>query len=196
VNRVSKQIVQTPGSIRRLSVAMIVDGPYEMQANDQGESRPVFTGRSAEEMKALEDLVKRAVGYDEGRGDQITVSNAPFVTDPMGTGAGEPENTWLAMLKRNQKLLFNLLLTFLVFFFVIRPFMKKFQKLGESREDLGSKEQAPAALPEGRSEEDAQGLLETAPKRKFVLRDQAAALVQNDPERALQIIRSWLREEG
>ena len=196
VNRVSKQIVQTPGSIRRLSVAMIVDGPYEMQANDQGESRPVFTGRSAEEMKALEDLVKRAVGYDEGRGDQITVSNAPFVTDPMGTGAGEPENTWLAMLKRNQKLLFNLLLTFLVFFFVIRPFMKKFQKLGESREDLESKEQAPAALPEGRSEEDAQGLLETAPKRKFVLRDQAAALVQNDPERALQIIRSWLREEG
>ncbi|MEP7211277.1 MAG: flagellar M-ring protein FliF C-terminal domain-containing protein, partial [Alphaproteobacteria bacterium] len=64
------------GKIKRLSVAVAVDNLRV--PNPDGKGAPTWTPRSAEELKKIEALVKSAVGFDDKRGDTITVDNMPF----------------------------------------------------------------------------------------------------------------------
>lgn len=64
------------GRIKRLSVAVAVDNIRVPSAD--GKSPPTWKPRSAEDLKKIEALVKSAVGFDEKRGDTITVDNLPF----------------------------------------------------------------------------------------------------------------------
>lgn len=63
-----------PGDIRRLTVAVLVNGTPIANAN--GET--VMTARAEPELQSLRELVESAVGYDGARGDQITVKSMPF----------------------------------------------------------------------------------------------------------------------
>ncbi len=70
------------GSIKRLSIAVLVDGqsvaaPVGDEADGAGEA--AFTPWSADELKEFEELAKHAVGYSADRGDEISVINAPFI---------------------------------------------------------------------------------------------------------------------
>jgi flagellar M-ring protein FliF len=74
--------VQEPGTIKRLSVAVAVDGVTAVGKN--GKAGP-YTPRSAEEMQRIEQLVRTAVGFNQERGDQVSVINIKF---PAGDDAG------------------------------------------------------------------------------------------------------------
>jgi flagellar M-ring protein FliF len=188
INRVSRQITRAPGSIKRLSVAVIVDGPYKVETVDGQGTRKVFVGRTQEELKRLEDLVKKAVGYDENRDDQITVSNVAFATEAFPDGAVSAQAlNWLDLLRRHQKLIFNLLLLLLVLLFVIRPFMKRFQQM-----TVGGEQERRPALP-GTAEE---GLLEESQRKELGVKEQAIAIALENPHQAAQVIRTWLKEES
>lgn len=66
----------TPGVVKRLSVAIVVNhkkGPLK----DGQPGKPVPP--TAEELKRINDLVRQAVGFDEKRGDSISVAAASFV---------------------------------------------------------------------------------------------------------------------
>lgn len=82
VSSVTRQIDRRPGAIRRLSVAVLVNGT----AVEAADGTTVVQPRSDQELEAIRDLVAAAVGYDEARGDEITVKSMPFVaTVPAGT---------------------------------------------------------------------------------------------------------------
>lgn len=193
INHVNRQIIQSVGTVRKLSVAVVLDGPYETKTDDQGKTETVFTGYSSDQMKSFEEIVKKAVGYDEGRGDQITISNVSFAADYTGGQFVEAENRWIRMLRENYKIILNLVLIALAFFFVIRPFMRKIQQT--ALQLPAPAESSPMALPSG---SEADGLLDEdliAADRPS-LRKQVGALVRRDPERATEILRSMLREEA
>lgn len=80
VNKTVEHIVESLGSIKRLTVAALVNGvPTTVQRDGQAvtEIRP----RSDEEMRQLTDLVRKAVGYDALRNDEVSVTNLTFGTD-------------------------------------------------------------------------------------------------------------------
>ncbi|MBW8813311.1 MAG: flagellar M-ring protein FliF [Caulobacterales bacterium] len=81
--------VQEPGTIKRLSVAVAVDGLTAVGKN--GKAGP-YTPRSAEEMQRIEQLVRTAVGYNQQRGDQVSVINIKFpaADDAGGVTAANP----------------------------------------------------------------------------------------------------------
>jgi flagellar M-ring protein FliF len=189
INKVSRKTIHAPGTIRKLSVAVIVDGPYEMKADKNGANKLTFVGRSPEDLKSLEEITKKAVGYDEGRGDQITVSNVPFATDVDASGEPRAANRWMELFKEHQKILFNMLLTVLVFLFVVRPLMKRLQALPGQPPQLPGSE-PPVALPA--SATVALEAPEHSPDSLYALRERAMALVEKDPEKARTILRSWL----
>lgn len=68
------QVTDKPsGNLKRLTVAVIVDGYYTtVNGTEQ------FSPRSDEELKRLQQLVANSVGFDEQRRDSITVSCLPF----------------------------------------------------------------------------------------------------------------------
>lgn len=84
VSETTREVNRAPGTVRRISVAVLVDGIRSV--NDAGEA--VWQPRSDEELTALRDLVASAVGYDEARGDTITIKSMEFEPNlPEGTEA-------------------------------------------------------------------------------------------------------------
>ncbi len=73
VSRTVAHIIGPSGNLRRLAVAVVVDGKYEVE-----DGKRKYVPRSKEEMKKIRDLVAQAVGLDPKRGDTITISEIPF----------------------------------------------------------------------------------------------------------------------
>lgn len=84
VSETTREVLRTPGDIKRLTVAVLVDGVEGTDANGVSAIVP----RSDEELAALKDLVASAVGFDEARGDAITIRSMAFEPLPQaGTAA-------------------------------------------------------------------------------------------------------------
>ncbi|UMA64336.1 flagellar M-ring protein FliF [Roseivivax marinus] len=87
VSETTREVVRAPGAIRRLSVAVLVNGTLEPGPD----GAPQFVPLADAEQEALRDLVASAVGYDEARGDTITIRSLPFEqAEGLGTAATEP----------------------------------------------------------------------------------------------------------
>jgi flagellar M-ring protein FliF len=82
VSETQREILRVPGAIKRLTVAVLVDGVTTTDANGDEQWQP----RSEEDMGALRELVASAVGLDEARGDSLTLKSMIFEpVEPMGT---------------------------------------------------------------------------------------------------------------
>lgn len=108
---------QAPGAIRRLSIGVLVDN--KPAATADGESVPL----TEQEIASLTEIVRQAVGFDEARGDTISVVNSAFqpsaeLTEP------EPPAIWedprvLGIARQ----VLGALLVIALAFFVLRPIM-------------------------------------------------------------------------
>nr|WP_087574565.1 flagellar basal-body MS-ring/collar protein FliF [Sphingomonas sp. CDS-1] len=97
------------GTVKRLSVAVALDnGP---------DGKP----RSAQEIAALEALVKGAVGFDQARGDVVALSSRSFAKEEV-VQAPWYEAEWVSPLVRNVS---ALLVALLVIFGIGRPLLKR-----------------------------------------------------------------------
>ncbi|MCC6812208.1 MAG: flagellar M-ring protein FliF [Deltaproteobacteria bacterium] len=74
INKVTSRTVLAPARVSRLDAAVLVDGVY----GDKGKFSPL----PKEEMEALEAVIKRAMGYDEKRGDELALRCVPFYSAP------------------------------------------------------------------------------------------------------------------
>ncbi len=74
VSETKRDVLRGPGAIRRLSVAVLVNEPAATGADGTVAAAP----RPQEELDVLRDLVASAVGFDEARGDTITLRALAF----------------------------------------------------------------------------------------------------------------------
>ena len=77
ISKTMRNHMHESGGIKRLSVAVLVDGNYA--TNQNGEE--TYTERTPVEMENIKKLVRSVVGFDEKRGDQLEVINMRFVSD-------------------------------------------------------------------------------------------------------------------
>ncbi|AWK88263.1 flagellar basal-body MS-ring/collar protein FliF [Azospirillum thermophilum] len=75
ISNISRETVIEPGDLRRLSVAVLVNGTWKTAADGTRSYEP----RSPEEIQRITELVRSAMGYSETRGDRVTVDNLEFV---------------------------------------------------------------------------------------------------------------------
>src|SRR5512136_590928 len=64
ISRSTSKIVELPGSLSRISVAILVDGRYEKVAGKKGASQLKYVPRTPDELQKIEALVKSAVGFN------------------------------------------------------------------------------------------------------------------------------------
>ena len=74
ITKTVRNQVREAGVVRRLSVAVLVDGTYTQAAD----GTRTYQARSPEEMKQLAALVRSAIGFDEKRGDTAEIVNLRF----------------------------------------------------------------------------------------------------------------------
>ncbi len=137
ISRTTKTHIREAGLVRRLSVAVMVNGVTTTGENGE----PQYQARSDEQMAQIATLVRSAVGIDEARGDTIEVVNLPFV-DP--TKIEYEDNSLFLGLQKHDvfqaaEMLVLGLLAFLVIMFVARPLVMKILStpLGEDAEPAG-----------------------------------------------------------
>ncbi len=78
ISRVTKRVVMPTGTISRLTTAVLIDGSYVFEKDDDGNDVRNYVPRSDEEMKKYKNLIEKAVGFNEDRGDSIEVVNIQF----------------------------------------------------------------------------------------------------------------------
>ncbi|GAB4364507.1 MAG: flagellar basal-body MS-ring/collar protein FliF [Calditrichia bacterium] len=92
INKTVQRIVEGVGNIQRLSVAVMVNNKKQINKTDDGSVSVQYIPRSPEEMELLADLVRKAVGFQPDRGDQISVVNVDFSV-PSGGNLLDTEET-------------------------------------------------------------------------------------------------------
>jgi flagellar M-ring protein FliF len=123
ISKTTKTTIEEPGSVKRLSVAVAVDGVTPIGANGKpGE----YTPRSAQEMQRIDQLVRSAVGFDATRGDQVNVINVRFDRD--AEAAGTASGSKLLDFDKNDLMRVVELgilagVAALIIFFVVRPLL-------------------------------------------------------------------------
>ncbi len=127
ISNTTTTTTKEPGEVRKLSVAVAVDGKLTPAAEPGGE--PAYAPRSAEEITQIEDLVKAAMGFDQTRGDQVKVTNVRFNRDALVTAGGTDGGSPLLNFTKNDimrgvELLVLLITALLLIFFVLRPLLK------------------------------------------------------------------------
>jgi flagellar M-ring protein FliF len=126
ISKTTQTAVTEAGAIKRLSVAVVVDGVYSADPNGD----PVYAPRSADEIAQILTLVRSAVGYSETRGDSVEVVNMQFAERPElavpGTdGAGGLLDFTRDDLMNGAEMAVTLLIALALVFFVMRPLLKK-----------------------------------------------------------------------
>ena len=74
ISRTTRTEILEGGRVKRLSVAVLLDGVYARTASGETTYQP----RPQEELDRIAALVRTAVGFDKNRGDQLEVVNLRF----------------------------------------------------------------------------------------------------------------------
>ncbi|EEX13266.1 flagellar M-ring protein FliF [Citreicella sp. SE45] len=142
VSETMREVTRVPGAIKRLTVAVLVNGTYDTAAD----GTQLFVPLPDNELTALRDLVASAVGFEEQRGDEITIRSLPFER-PEGLGTGPIEPDWFA-LQLDPMMLIQMavlaLVALILGLFVVRPILT-----GSARAALPGAEGGALALPSG-----------------------------------------------
>lgn len=83
VSETNRELIKAPGAVKKISVAVLVDGVPATAAD----GTVTFVPRPEEELAVLRELVSSAAGLDTARGDVLTLKSLAF--EPQFTG-GEP----------------------------------------------------------------------------------------------------------
>jgi flagellar M-ring protein FliF len=130
ISKTTKTDILEPGSVKRLSVAVAVDG---LTTPGKG-GKVSYTPRSADEMQHIQDLVRSSMGFDQTRGDQLSVVNVRFNHESADTAGGTAAGALFDFDKndimRSVELLILAIVGVLLIFFVLRPMMKSGSGLG------------------------------------------------------------------
>lgn len=124
-SKVTETSTTDAGGIKRLTVAVVVDGSYA----DDGKGNQVYAPRSPAEIDQLKTLVQSAVGYDKARGDDVQVINLQFAQKPappvVGTAGPGLFDFTRDDLMNGAQMLVTLLIALALVFFVMRPLLRR-----------------------------------------------------------------------
>ena len=169
------------GTVRRLSIAVVID-------NKAGTGNAPGEPRTEEELAGLTELAKQAVGFDEARGDTISVLNYAFLL-PEEVDSVEPpplwEQPWVWDVARQ---LLGVILVLLLALFVVKPIVKNL-----------TKSEPPPMLAQMGGAGQAGMEMSRAPLIPQGYDDRLSAartVISQDPRQVAQVMRNWVAEEN
>ena len=191
-----RKVTHTTGAsyrLQKLSVAVVVDD--KLSVNDAGET--VRRLLSDEEFEAFTTLVHKAIGFDESRGDTVTVSNSAFLLPeaPPEELPAEPiwKQPWILDLAKQGA---GGLLVLIIAFGLLRPMMKNLVNRDLAELEMHQSDQqarlahdndAQAALADHSM---GTGALEHTESSSQL--DAIRALANEDPKRVANVMRTWV----
>lgn len=142
-----KDHVSETGTVKKLSIAVLVDGLYE---TDEETGEVQYADRTPEEIEKLTALVKSAVGFNAERGDTIELTSLPFSPDFGGYKASSMFDVVQQNLQSVVQILVMGLVAIMVLLMVVRPLVKRALEMNVVAAPLpGETADAPLLAPPG-----------------------------------------------
>lgn len=194
ISKTVRQYVKESGEIKRLSIAVMVDGIRTLDGKEEK-----YQPRSAEELENIKTIVKSAIGFQATRGDEIQVVHMPFATEaPEATSPydwmfGFTKNDFfrlleiLAFLSVGLFLTFNIIKPFFRNLMIVMQSIKPVLKDKDQEEDLVSAEQK-RKPPEAIQLKNVSGLVQSDTVNTI------HSLLEDYPKQAAKVVNSWLNE--
>ena len=197
ISKVTKNHVQEGNTINRISVAVLVDGVYQL---DDKTKKKTYEPRSAAELKQIESLVKSSIGFNEKRGDKVEVVNMPFSKE---FEVEEPEKPFAWVKRDFDSILKTLVIgavAIMVILLVIRPLVNRAFEIAPADEAEGL-----AILSSGGPDVNAmlgKADVEDNPFADVVSIKTGPAAIKKvgeialaNPEETLAVLRSWMAQK-
>jgi len=190
ISRTVSKIVEPVGVIKQLSVAVLIDGTYETPKAGDGQSADApaaarkYIPRSEEDLKRIEEIVKKAMGYSDERQDQVQVVNVQFGTEseePQGITAEavtEGPKPWLPYLRYAV----GILLFTVILLFVVRPLLTMLGSTTAQTQAESSISAMPGAV--GTAEASLAG----GPDRTQII-----DMARKNPDTTAVVVKQWLK---
>ncbi len=217
VTKTVRQHIREAGTIRRLSVAVIVDGTTTV--NPDGTR--TYNARQADEMQRLTAVVRSAIGFNAQRGDTLEVINLPFVAADLG-GAAPQEAGLFDFAKqdlfRMAEILVLAIVAILVILLVGRPVIKHVftppevkaieveamkaraqAEIQAAQPALGGPEIDPLLGVPRQNQVTADDLIDLARvegRVKASSMKKIGEIIEKHPDEAVAILRTWMYQEG
>jgi flagellar M-ring protein FliF len=204
VSETLREVTRGPGAIRRLTVAVLVNGNETINETGSVELVP----RNDAELTALRELVASAVGYSEARGDVITLKSMNFLASEPPISL--PRVSFMDTLMEDSMALIQLTVLALVSLglglFVLRPLL-----LTQSKPSLAGQNPAPPATSDDgarsmpltgeiQTPDDATALPAPTSEPLPASSGDAVArlrdLIGERHEETVEILRSWLEDDA
>lgn len=202
VDRVISHTRHAPADLRRLSVAVVVDDV----AAPGPDGALLYRERSPEELERITQLVREAIGFNAERGDSVKVINSRFQALETPTEIPEPaiwEQSWFLDLAKQ---LGAVLIVLLLVVFVLRPTMKRLTAHPADEVLAEGEEAVEKQLTADERDADEDGGLVLERDEEFIklpgpaeyenLLDAARQLVDEDPRRVVQLMKTWIEEDA
>ncbi len=201
VDRTISHTQMPTGSLRRLSVAVVIDD--KQTVGQKGEA--VRTPLKPEEITRLTALVKETVGFNEARGDSLNVINASFTVPAETPVPDQPliERPWVKDLAKQG---LGAVAVLLLIFVVLKPVLRSLAEKGKpvpatplqqipgnpeltnmASNQVGSLNQGTALQGGGQSNNSVNYESQLA---------NARALVGQDPKRVAQVVKGWVATDA
>lgn len=208
VSHTVRHLLEPAGRIKRVAAAVLVDDVVEAK-DENGKTSEARRKRTPEEMKQIEDLSKAAIGWDGGRGDQISVQNVSFRA-PQIEKIEPPSlpdrvrivtERWTGLLRYAAVFV----LFVLVYFLILNPVKSRVLTAIEAAGARAPAERERALAAEGGSASPElyggdQATLSGAAgaqaqlQRANALKQQIVTRVKTDPASATRPVQGWLRD--
>lgn len=199
VDKTIRHLEQPMGSVKRLSVAVVVN--YQPVADAKGHvtMQPLPPAKLAQ----VEQLVKDAMGYDAKRGDSVNVVNSAFSTasDPYADLPWWRQPDMIAMAKEAAKWLGIAAAAAVLYFMFVRPAMRRAFPPPEPAAPALAAPEDPVALdglpaPEKAEEPDSLLLGFESEKNRYERNlDYARTIARQDPKIVATVVKNWVSDE-
>ncbi len=204
VSQQVSHIKSAPYKIKRVSVAVWVDGTWKKLFDEHGkpmltEERGVkreYIPRTVEEMRSLEDIVKGGIGYTPSRKDTVIVKNIKFDR----VKEFELEDVYLKKREQIRKTLLSALIALFAIFIITlayRAFSREFSRRKRIKEEELARQQQlmrEAALKTAEVE-STELELSAEEKARLEMQENVMNLARDHPEEVAKLIRTWIAEE-
>ncbi|TVQ00707.1 MAG: flagellar M-ring protein FliF [Roseinatronobacter sp.] len=195
VSETRREVERNPGAVRRMTVAVLIDGVRTLGED----GTPVWAPRPAEELEALRELVASAVGFDEARGDVITLRSLPF--EPISAIGTEASSGMFSLTTLDVmsliKWAFLLIAVLVIALFVLRPILRAGAGAGRARPSQEQVDGYSPALLDAASTDS--GVTETmrssdydAPSEDPI--ERMRQLIEARGDESVQVLRHWMDE--
>ncbi|WP_337245268.1 flagellar basal-body MS-ring/collar protein FliF [Luteimonas sp. gir] len=198
---------QPGGRIRRVTAAVLVDHVPRAGADGATTLQPL----TAAELQRIEALVRQAVGFDEARGDVVSVMNAPFVRETLDDVGALP--WWQQpMLRDIARIALGALVVLALLFGVVRPAVRQITGPSAKPRRAADPETAEVvmlddeALPALADDTAQIGALSAPAHAQATIAlpsdayedrlRQAREAVKTDSKRVAQVVKGWLGDEA